>query len=794
MAESEFDSGRGYEGAATPKSPVLLYQMVTPDFADIGNEGGIRHGDFFVPGEHPTLQNVSFVSFELTDAWGEFESCEMTFEDPDYELADCPALIEGRTRLIVSFGYADMLSPVRTLIYYRNEMDFSESGRVTTKLSFMSVGIELGLVRQARVVTAQMVGKPAGTEITLTDVARLLAKDYGLTPVIDPDVELFKRPSYTIPGQTPLAWLNDMLWSSRPKNLPTSAGYMAQIRNGELRVTAELYDKDIEHLFVYRGKDSPLRTFRPSFAADLQRGGLVLADQSGFSRTTGERMDLKNGQASGASVHDTPNVDGKQVEHSTTDDTYKKLLTTKSPDMAIIEAREQRVKIRSLIDQRIVEKRKEITAIDQTLVDKTDGITPTTDPAVGTPTSQEWRARQKLRLQKELDDLLSQQSGAATADALVTGATTTPGTSPGMVALGRKYGAHRITPQMDQYFKEAQVSVGPEPALLKALASHESGFTNAWGQVASQRTGARASADYGIMQINSFYAPTTNLSYYKYDIVNSTYNVVVPGAGLAVQSDKYYADNKLLGKDDWPNLRLNQRMNIFLGASIFQDKYVAMRAVYKNSVPPETLLLYAISAYNTGTRPGGFVKLKADGVTFENQAYVDAIIARYSYFKGIDTSATTNSFVSDPTVEHSYAIRDNTMESMIQKTMTASMELWGFPLINTGQPIGITAVPARYTGKWFVFRTVHKVGRATGFTTTCDLKRSPPGTDEKNIGPLDNGKRSEPQKQTNVRTGDVTTITVTPKSGVSDTPQTPQRNINGPTYLPANSTVSNPRP
>jgi soluble lytic murein transglycosylase-like protein len=794
------DTDRVYGGAATPKTPVLLYQFVTPDFADTGNDGGIRHGEFFVPGEHPTLLNVSLVSFELTDAWGEFENCEMTFEDPEFELANCPALIEGRTVLSVSFGYSDMLSPARKLRYYRNEMDFSESGRVTTKLSFLSLGIELGLVRQAKTVTAQMVGKPAGTEITLADVAQVIAKDYGLTAVIDPDMGLYSAPSFEIPGQTALAWLNDKLWNTGPKNAPNS-GYLAQVRNGELRITSQQYDKDIEHLFVYRGKDSPLRTFRPSFSADLQRGGIVLGDMAGINRVTGEYMSLnhgKGGDASGASGTKKTNIEGKTLELGLTNDDVR-VVTTKSPDAAVVEGRAQRVKVRSDIEQQIQAKRIEITTIDQMLVDKVTGER-TTDRVAGIAPAAEWRRREKERLTKEMERLILQKNGIDAAEAISAGGQTTATDAAARAALRTafKYHAQNITPALDTYFKNASRDMGVETALLKAIASHESEFvTGAYGRKRDPVTGIyQRGADYGIMQINTGTAPNANHSIYKYDIENPKFNV-------AGRADKWYEDRGLLGPLDWPNLSRNDEMNIFLGASVFRDKYTAMKLKFKDrygnlSITEETLLRYALSAYNAGTRAGGAPKFLPDGVTLINKLYVDDIMARYAYFRDQNNPTNTNPFESDPTIETSFAIRDNIMESMIQKTMTASIELWGYPLINTGQPIGIVAVPSRYNGKWFVFKTTHKLDRATGFTTSCELHRYMPGTDEKNTnsGPVPGGARAEPQKEINLNTGEETKVVSTPASGVAVTDVfkgaiSSSRNINTVTVLPSGS-KSNP--
>ena len=56
--------------------------------------------------------------------------------------------------------------------------------------------------------------------------------------------------------------------------------------------------------------------------------------------------------------------------------------------------------------------------------------------------------------------------------------------------------------------------------------------------------------------------------------------------------------------------------------------------------------------------------------------------------------------------------------------LTATAELWGFPLLKAGDPWGVTGVSRRFEGKWWIKEITHKIDRSTGFTTKLDMQKN----------------------------------------------------------------------
>ncbi len=262
-----------------PRIPQLYYSFSVP--ATSKDPGGT-----FVPGfDKETQANIAFVSLEYEDVWNGLDSCSLVFEDPNQVLANHPFLKPLQTRITFSFGYAQgfgktvgsslqrTMAHPRTMLLFRVEQNYPQTGKIISTLRFFSSGVKLSHLRRNFTYIHTDEAKRGVVKLNATEVARFIANANGLTPVIE-DARVATgsaKEEWKQTNQTDMEFLRQIGLPLRAADGREGA-YQVMVRDNSLIFGPITVDEDILATWTYKGPNSPILNFRPKHPADMQKG------------------------------------------------------------------------------------------------------------------------------------------------------------------------------------------------------------------------------------------------------------------------------------------------------------------------------------------------------------------------------------------------------------------------------------------------------------------------------------------------------------------------------------------
>ena len=194
------------------------------------------------------------ISFTYEDHESELDLMEITLADPYLQHIDDPLLQEGN-EIRVRFGYADNLSPTKVAVIKEIGYDFPENGVPTITIKAYDKGCKLAAEQVQRVWEA-----PGG--IRASDIARTIAGEHGLTPVVTPTVDRVQRLHQS--KQSDAQFLRRLAQTARARDGKGTTGYVFYVEGEELH----FHPRGLEHppvmaLEYFTSRNGVLRSFRP---------------------------------------------------------------------------------------------------------------------------------------------------------------------------------------------------------------------------------------------------------------------------------------------------------------------------------------------------------------------------------------------------------------------------------------------------------------------------------------------------------------------------------------------------
>ncbi len=262
-----------------PRIPQLYYTFSVP--ATAKDPGGV-----FIPGfDELTQADVAFVSFEYDDVWNGLDSCSLVFEDPNQVLANHPLLKPLQTRIRFSFGYAQgfgetvgstlqkTMAHPRTMLLFRVEQNYPQSGKIISTLRFFSSGMKLSHLRRNFTYIHRDEAKRGVVKLNATEVARFIARENGLNPVVEEArvATGSAKEEWKQTNQTDMEFLRQIGLPLRAADGREGA-YQVMVRDNSLIFGPITTDEDILATWTYKGPNSPILNFRPKHPADMQKG------------------------------------------------------------------------------------------------------------------------------------------------------------------------------------------------------------------------------------------------------------------------------------------------------------------------------------------------------------------------------------------------------------------------------------------------------------------------------------------------------------------------------------------
>ena len=277
-----------------PRVPQLYYFFRTP--ANKKEPGGVFRPGFDVD----TQAEVAFVSLEYEDVWNGLDSCTVVFEDPNKKLVNHPLLKVLETRITFSFGYGQgfgetvdsqlqrTMSHDRTMLLFRIEQNYPQSGKVVSTLRFFSSGMKLSHLRRNFTYIQRDPTKRGKVPVSAKDVIEFIAKANGLDPrvCIPKGVTGSTKEEWKQTNQTDMEFLRQMGMGLRDSEGRTGV-YQIMVRDNALIFAPITTDEDTIAIWTYRGSTSPILNFRPKHPADMQKGLGWITAITGYDPRTG---------------------------------------------------------------------------------------------------------------------------------------------------------------------------------------------------------------------------------------------------------------------------------------------------------------------------------------------------------------------------------------------------------------------------------------------------------------------------------------------------------------------------
>lgn len=277
-----------------PRVPQLYYSFTVP--ATSKDPGGT-----FIPGfDAETQAHIAFVSLEYEDVWNGLDSCALVFEDPNQVLANHPFLKPLQTRITFSFGYSQgfgetvngglqrTMAHPRTMLLFRVEQNYPQSGKITSTLRFFSSGVKLSHLRRNFTYIHSDDAKRGKVKLKATEVARFIAVANGLTPVVTEArvATGSAKEEWKQTNQTDMEFLRQIGLPLRAADGREGA-YQVMVRDNSLIFSPITIDEDILATWTYKGPNSPILNFRPKHPSDMQKGLGWITAYAGYDPRTG---------------------------------------------------------------------------------------------------------------------------------------------------------------------------------------------------------------------------------------------------------------------------------------------------------------------------------------------------------------------------------------------------------------------------------------------------------------------------------------------------------------------------
>jgi len=203
-------------------------------------------------------------SFVFEDNEEELDVLEITVTDRNLQFVDNPLFQEGN-EVVARFGYVDNLSPKKIAVIKEIDYDFPDGSEPTIHIKAYDKGHKL-TGRQI-----QRVWQKAAPGILYSEIAKQIAAEHGLTPVVTKTIGRHLR---VVQGNISDAkFLMGLAAKSRDREGKGVTGYAFYIQDNELHFhPRKLESRPALVLEYFTDCEGMLRSFKPSTQAQSVKG------------------------------------------------------------------------------------------------------------------------------------------------------------------------------------------------------------------------------------------------------------------------------------------------------------------------------------------------------------------------------------------------------------------------------------------------------------------------------------------------------------------------------------------